>query len=133
MQERQISYAEAIREATDQAMGLCDKVIVLGQLVDTPSGIFGTTTGLADKYGAERVQYFPVSENLMTAAALGAATIQTRRACARLERAGPKEVAQGVAPAGGDDAGGGGVRSTVRGVAEATVARRAAGQRRPCC
>jgi pyruvate dehydrogenase E1 component beta subunit len=73
MQERQISYAEAIREATDQAMHMCDKVIVLGQLVDTPSGIFGTTTGLVDKYGTERVQDFPVSENLMTAAALGAA------------------------------------------------------------
>jgi len=70
---RSISYAEAIREATDQALGLSDQVIVLGQLVDTPSGIFGTTTGLADKHGADRVQDYPVSENLMTAAALGAA------------------------------------------------------------
>lgn len=70
---RAISYAEAIREATDQALGLSDKVVVLGQLVDSPSGIFGTTTGLSAKHGAERVQDYPVSENLMTAAALGAA------------------------------------------------------------
>ena len=70
--EREISYAEAIREATDQAMGLSPDVIVLGQLVDTPSGIFGTTTGLAEKHGRDRVQDYPVSENLMTAAALGA-------------------------------------------------------------
>lgn len=69
---RQISFANAILEATDQAMGLCPEVIVLGQLVDTKSGIFGTTTGLAEKYGAERVQDFPVSENLMTATAMGA-------------------------------------------------------------
>jgi pyruvate/2-oxoglutarate/acetoin dehydrogenase E1 component len=70
---RQLSYAKAILEATDQAMGLSPDVIVLGQLVDTQSGIFGTTTGLVKKYGPERVQDFPVSENLMTATAMGAA------------------------------------------------------------
>ncbi len=69
---RQISYAEAVLEATDQAMAISKEVIVLGQLVDTQSGIFGTTTGLVDKYGSERVQDFPVSENLMTATAMGA-------------------------------------------------------------
>jgi pyruvate dehydrogenase E1 component beta subunit len=70
---RQLSYAKAILEATDQAMSLCPEVVVLGQLVDTQSGIFGTTTGLVDKYGPERVQDFPVAENLMTATAMGAA------------------------------------------------------------
>lgn len=70
---RQLSYAKAILEATDQAMGLSPEVIVLGQLVDTQSGIFGTTTGLVKKYGPDRVQDFPVSENLMTATAMGAA------------------------------------------------------------
>ncbi len=70
---RQLSYAKAILEATDQAMNLSPDVIVLGQLVDTQSGIFGTTTGLVDKYGSSRVQDFPVSENLMTATAMGAA------------------------------------------------------------
>ncbi len=69
---RQLSYSKAILEATDQAMALCPEVVVLGQLVDTKSGIFGTTTGLAEKYGADRVQDFPVSENLMTATAMGA-------------------------------------------------------------
>jgi pyruvate dehydrogenase E1 component beta subunit len=71
--QRQLSYAKAILEATDQAMSLCPEVIVLGQLVDTRSGIFGTTTGLVEKYGPARVQDFPVSENLMTGGALGAA------------------------------------------------------------
>ena len=70
---RQLSYAKAILEATDQAMGLCPDVVVLGQLVDTQSGIFGTTTGLVNKYGPERVQDFPVAENLMTATWMGAA------------------------------------------------------------
>lgn len=73
MQDRQISYAQAILEATDQAMALSRDVIVLGQLADTQAGIFGTTTGLVDKYGPERVHDFPVAENLMTATAMGAA------------------------------------------------------------
>lgn len=69
---RSLTYAQAILEATDQAMRLSPDVVVLGQLVDTPAGIFGTTTGLVDTYGPERVQDFPVSENLMTATAMGA-------------------------------------------------------------
>jgi acetoin:2,6-dichlorophenolindophenol oxidoreductase subunit beta len=73
MQDRQLSYQKAILEATDQAMALCPDVIVLAQLADTQSGIFGTTTGLVDKYGPQRVQDFPVAENLMTATAMGAA------------------------------------------------------------
>ena len=76
--DRQISYAAAIQEATDQAMSISPDVIVLGQLSDLPSGIFGTTTGLVEKYGRHRVHDFPVAENLMTAVALGSALIGFR-------------------------------------------------------
>ena len=69
---RSISYAQAINEALHQAMELAPEVIVLGQLVDYHSGIFGTTTGLVDRFGPERVRDFPVAENLMTATAMGA-------------------------------------------------------------
>ena len=69
---RSISYAQAIKEALHQAMELSPEVIVLGQLVDYHSGIFGTTTGLVDRFGPERVRDFPVAENLMTATAMGA-------------------------------------------------------------
>ena len=69
---RQLSYAQAINEALHQAMELSEKVVVLGQLVDYKAGIFGTTTGLVDKFGPRRVQDFPVAENLMTATAMGA-------------------------------------------------------------
>jgi pyruvate dehydrogenase E1 component beta subunit len=72
MKPRELSYAEAINEATRQAMELDGKVVVLGQLADTPAGIFGTTTGLVEKFGPERVQDFQVAENAMTAAAMGA-------------------------------------------------------------
>jgi pyruvate dehydrogenase E1 component beta subunit len=69
---RELTYAQAINEAQKQAMELCQEVVVLGQLADTPAGIFGTTTGLAETFGRDRVQDFVVSENLMTAAAMGA-------------------------------------------------------------
>jgi pyruvate dehydrogenase E1 component beta subunit len=70
---RDLTYAKAINEALSQAMELCDDVIVLGQLTDTKAGIFGTTTGLVEKFGANRVHDFPVSESVMTSTGIGAA------------------------------------------------------------
>lgn len=75
---REISYAGAINEGLHQAMELSKDVLVLGQLVDYKSGVFGTTTGLAEKYGTDRVQDFQVSESLMTSAAMGAALVGKR-------------------------------------------------------
>lgn len=67
------SYAEALNQGLSQAMELSDRVMVMGQLVDYKPGVFGTTTGLVEKFGAERVQDFPVAEAVMTSAAIGAA------------------------------------------------------------
>jgi len=75
---RELTYNNAIREALHQAMGASSEVIVLGQLVDYKSGVFGTTTGLVDVYGRDRVQDFPVSEAAMTSVALGAAVTGMR-------------------------------------------------------
>jgi pyruvate dehydrogenase E1 component beta subunit len=71
--EPALTYNNAIREALYQAMGANEDVIVLGQLVDYKSGVFGTTTGLVEAYGRDRVQDFPVSEAAMNSVALGAA------------------------------------------------------------
>ncbi len=70
---RQIKYHEAILEATDQIMELDPKVYIMGLGVPDPKGIFGTTTGLEKKYGSERVQDMPTSENAMTGIAIGSA------------------------------------------------------------
>lgn len=75
---RELSYAGAINEAQRQAMELSDDVVVLGQLADTPAGIFGTTSGLVDRFGPDRVQDFPVAENLMTATAMGGSLVGLR-------------------------------------------------------
>src|SRR5262249_53147089 len=72
-QKRTIPFAQAINEAIDVAMALDKNVICYGLGVDDPKGVFGTTLGLQDKYGAERVFDMPTSENAMTGIAVGAA------------------------------------------------------------
>ena len=71
--ERIITYAEAIREATEQEMEREPSVIVLGMGVDDFRGIYGTTLGLVDKFGSERVMDTPLSEDGMTGVAIGTA------------------------------------------------------------
>jgi pyruvate/2-oxoglutarate/acetoin dehydrogenase E1 component len=71
--QRLISYAEAIREATDQCMAADGNVIVMGEGVPDPKSIFGTTAGLKEKYGKYRVFDMPLSENGVTGICIGAA------------------------------------------------------------
>lgn len=71
--ERLITYTEAVREATEQEMSQDPSVIVLGMGVDDFKGTFGTTKGLAEKFGPERVFDTPLSEDGMTGVAVGAA------------------------------------------------------------
>ena len=70
---RVISYKDAIFEATDQALARDPRVFVLGEGVDDPGGVFGTTKGLHEKYGNDRVFDTPICENSMTGFASGAA------------------------------------------------------------
>ncbi len=71
--ERILSYVDAIREATDQEMDRDPSVLVFGLDVDDPKAIQGTTRGLLDKYGPERVFGTPLSEDAMTGVAIGLA------------------------------------------------------------
>ena len=74
----EISYGDALNQGLRQAMELSDSVIVLGQLVDYGPGVFGSTTGLVERFGPERVRDFPVSESAMTATGIGAAVAGCR-------------------------------------------------------
>lgn len=78
MHKRQIKYHEAILEATDLALSSDPKIYVMGLGVPDPKGIFGTTTGLAEKYGSDRVMDMPTSENSMTGIAIGSALLGFR-------------------------------------------------------
>ena len=71
--ERRLSYADAIREGTDQAMQELSNIIVIGEGVPDPGSIFKTTAGLREKYGRNRVFDMPLSENGMTGVCIGAA------------------------------------------------------------
>ncbi|MBI4641096.1 MAG: alpha-ketoacid dehydrogenase subunit beta [Candidatus Tectomicrobia bacterium] len=71
--DRILTYAEAIHEATALEMARDPSVIVFGLGVDDFRGIYGTTKGLVDQFGHERVFDTPLSEDAMTGAAIGAA------------------------------------------------------------
>jgi acetoin:2,6-dichlorophenolindophenol oxidoreductase subunit beta len=70
---RVLSYVAAIREALDIALESDPNVFVLGQGVDDPGSMFGTTKGLHAKYGRQRVFDIPLSEEGMMGVSAGAA------------------------------------------------------------
>jgi len=75
---RQINFAQAILEATEQCMESDPSVYIMGLGVTDPKGIFGTTLGLEKKFGSERVLDMPVAENGMTGVAIGSALVGLR-------------------------------------------------------
>jgi pyruvate dehydrogenase E1 component beta subunit len=68
-----ISYSNALLEAMDYALANNPHAVILGQGADDFKGIFGSTTGLAKKYGSARVSDMPLMEETMAGMALGAA------------------------------------------------------------
>lgn len=70
---RELSYREAIREALGQALERDPRVFLIGEGIDDPGGVFGTTVGLKDRFGRDRVMDMPIAENAMTGVCLGAA------------------------------------------------------------
>lgn len=71
--QRSLRYVDALREATIQEMERDDKVFLFGLDVDDHKGIQGSTIGLQERFGAERVFSTPLSEDAMTGVAVGAA------------------------------------------------------------
>ena len=53
LDERALSYVEAVREAADLEMARDAAVVLFGLDVDDPKAIQGTTRGLLEKYGPE--------------------------------------------------------------------------------
>ena len=70
---RVLSYIGAVNEALALALEEDPRVFVLGQGVDDPSAMFGTTRGLQERFGRERVFDTPLSEEAMMGVATGAA------------------------------------------------------------
>lgn len=70
---REITYAEAIREAISQQMRDDENVFILGEDIGIYGGAFGVTNGMIEEFGPERVRNTPISEAAISGCAVGAA------------------------------------------------------------
>lgn len=75
---REITFAEAIREALRHEMKLDEKVFIFGEDVGAFGGCFGVTAGLFAEFGPDRVMDTPISESAIMGTALGAAMLGLR-------------------------------------------------------
>ncbi|MDC0379364.1 hypothetical protein OAM79_02585 [Litorivicinus sp.] len=69
----EISYSEALLEAQEWCLSNDSSVLLFGLGVPDPKGIFGSTVGLQETFGDERVFDIPLSEHALTGVAIGAA------------------------------------------------------------
>jgi pyruvate dehydrogenase E1 component beta subunit len=66
-----LKYREAIRDALFISMRDNPRVFIMGMGVADPKGVFGTTLGLLEEFGPQRVFDIPLSENMITGAGIG--------------------------------------------------------------
>ena len=70
---REITYAEALREAMSEEMRRDPEVFLMGEDVGVYGGAFGVSRGMVQEFGEERVRDTPISEAAITGCAAGAA------------------------------------------------------------
>ena len=70
---RSLTYAQAVNEALHESLSQDPHMICYGLGTPDPKGVFGTTLGLQERFGQQRVFDMPCSENAMTGVAIGAA------------------------------------------------------------
>ena len=69
----QLTYREAVAAGMQQEMRRDPNVVFLGEDVAAAGGVFKTTVGLLEEFGAKRVRDTPISEQAILGAAMGAA------------------------------------------------------------
>jgi pyruvate dehydrogenase E1 component beta subunit len=75
---RTLRFYEAINEAIGLSLANYSSVYLMGLGVPDPKGVFGSTTGLQEKFGSHRVMDMPTAENGMTGVAIGSALVGMR-------------------------------------------------------
>ena len=73
-----LEFRAAIREALEGELERDERVMLFGEDVAVPGGVFALTPGLHDRFGPDRVFDTPISELAMTGAAFGAAVCGRR-------------------------------------------------------
>jgi len=75
---RELTYAQAIREAMCHEMRRDENVFLMGEDVGVYGGAFGVSVGMIEEFGPERVRDTPISEAVIAGAAAGAAVTGMR-------------------------------------------------------
>lgn len=70
---REITYAEAVKEAMSEEMRRDDTVVFIGEDIGVYCGAFGVSRGMIQEFGAQRVLDTPISETAYVGCAVGAA------------------------------------------------------------
>ena len=70
---RELTYADALREALREEMLRDPKVVLMGEEIGVFEGVYKVTRGLLKEFGPERVRDTPISEAAIAGAAVGAA------------------------------------------------------------
>jgi pyruvate dehydrogenase E1 component beta subunit len=70
---RELTYADALREALREEMLRDPNVILLGEEIGIFQGVYRVTRGLLEEFGPERVRDTPISEAVIAGAAVGLA------------------------------------------------------------
>jgi pyruvate/2-oxoglutarate/acetoin dehydrogenase E1 component len=73
MSARELSYAEAVREALAQAMEADERVFLMGEDIGVYGGAFQVTGDLVHRFGEDRVMDTPIAELGAAGVAVGAA------------------------------------------------------------
>jgi len=75
---REMTYAEAIRDAMSGEMRRDEGVFLMGEDIGVYGGAFGVTRGMLAEFGPERVRDTPISESAFVGAGTGAAMMGLR-------------------------------------------------------
>jgi len=78
---RNISFAEAIREALMEEMGADPSVFIMGEDIGVYGGARGITKGFLEKFGPQRVIDTPISEMAIIGGGVGAALAGMKPVC----------------------------------------------------
>lgn len=68
-----MSVRDAIIMAMSEEMRSDENVFLMGEDVGIFGGDFGTSVGMLEEFGAERIRDTPISENAISGCAIGAA------------------------------------------------------------
>ncbi len=75
---REITYAEAIKEAMSEEMRRDENVFFMGEDIGVYCGAFGVSKGMVQEFGEDRVIDTPISETAFVGAGIGAAVTGMR-------------------------------------------------------